>query len=108
MAHGIVINQKINQRARAWQSMRILRRFNQPDIVATAEISANNCAKYIRALTGAGYLRVIKPRHNGKSGGGAVYQLVKNTGPAAPLTKDGFIYDPNSGEKVGGEEAGHE
>jgi len=90
----------INQRSRAWQSMRILRRFKLPDIVATAEISPNNCAKYIRALNAIGYLRVVQARHQGKAGGGAVYALVKNTGPNAPLAKDGFVYDPNTGEEI--------
>lgn len=103
MPHGMIrtpsIKQATNQRARAWQSMRILRRFSQPEIVATAEISPNNCAKYIRALLASGYLRVIRPRHNGKAGAGALYRLVKNTGPFAPMEKDGFIFDPNTAKE---------
>jgi hypothetical protein len=96
----MIRNQSRNQRSRAWQSMRILRRFKLSEIVATAEISANNCAKYIRALRQAGYLRVACAHHQGKAGGGAVYQLAKDTGPAAPLEKDGFMFDPNTGEVI--------
>jgi len=90
----------INQRTRAWTSMRILRRFCLPDIIATAEISPGNCAKYVRALRKAGYLRTVRARRSGKAGGGAVYQLVRNTGPHAPLVKDGFVYDQNTGETM--------
>lgn len=91
----------VNARYRAWQSMRILRRFTLPDLVATAEINNNNAQKYVDALSKGGYLRLVKPRASGVKGGHAVWQLVKNTGPNPPrIWSNGRIWDPNTGEEV--------
>lgn len=83
-------------RDRAWQSMRILRQFSVPDLVATAEIGRDNAHKYVRGLRRAGYLRVVREKREGVTGGHEAYMLVRDTGPKAPrLQTDGNTYDPN-------------
>ncbi len=87
-------------RDRAWQSMRILRRFILPDLISTAEISHANITKYVGGLRRSGYIVVDKPQSSGKKGGYQIYRLVRNTGPKAPrLQSNGNTYDPNE-EKV--------
>jgi hypothetical protein len=95
-AHTRVFHRQQVDRDRAWQTMRILRRFRLPDVVATAEIGAANARKYITALESAGYLRTVVEKQNGRKGGHAVYMLVRDTGPLAPrMQSDGCTYDPN-------------
>ena len=91
-----VWNRQPRARDRAWQSMRIMRRFTLPDLMATAEISHDNAKKYVRGLVLSGYVRVVVERASGRKGGHAVYQLLRDTGPRAPrLQTDGRTYDPN-------------
>jgi hypothetical protein len=89
-------------RQRAWQSMRVLRRFTLPDLQATAEIGRDNVGRYVRGLLRAQYLRIAKPKVNGHVGGHAIYQLVRNTGPHAPRLQHGgaALYDPNNDTEV--------
>lgn len=85
-------------RDRIWQSMRILRRFSLPDLVATAEAGDNNCLKYTRGLSAAGIVRLIKPKDEGKKGGHIQWALVRDLGPKSPrLRADGTTFDPNTG-----------
>lgn len=87
---------KRTARARSWQSMRVLRRFTLPDLVATAEIGAANAKAYTIALRRAGYVRCVLARRAGK-GGHAVYMLARNTGPRAPMVRNnGTVWDANS------------
>ena len=82
-------------RAKVWSSMRILTRFNTRELVITAEAKVNNVQDYIQRLRAAGYLRLVAPGVGGLRRE-AVYQLVRNTGPLAPITrKTGYVYDPN-------------
>lgn len=83
-------------RDRAWQSMRILRLFTVPDLMATAEMGKANARKYINGLRSSGYLVVARPKQEGKKNGHEAYRLVRDTGPRAPrLQSDGRTYDPN-------------
>ncbi len=83
-------------RDRIWQSMRVLRRFTLPDLVATTGASRENAKKYVRGLVRAGYLRCLSPYARGRKGGHAVWMLARDTGPHAPrLQADGQTYDPN-------------
>lgn len=80
---------------RAWQSMRIMRRFDVRDIVATAEIGHAWAARYINALVRSGHVRLISRVRRGHVGS-SVYQLARDTGPLAPvLTAAGEVYDRN-------------
>ncbi|EAU53560.1 hypothetical protein [Mariprofundus ferrooxydans] len=86
-------------RYRAWQSMRMLRRFTIPEIVATAEISDSNATKYIRALVASGHLRIARAKRHGSAGGHAIYAVANNSGPIQPVAgKGGVVFDPNSGK----------
>jgi len=92
------LKQQNNARYRAWQSMRILRRFTIPEIVATAEIGRSNADKYIRFLVSFGYIRIATHKRDGARGGHAVYMLVRNTGPSQPVARStGALYDANTG-----------
>lgn len=82
-------------RSRMWQSMRVLRRFSSADMQATAEVSPNHSQKYLRGLLDAGYLRLLQPRQSGYTGGHAVYQLIRDTGPHAPRIGKQGLRDPN-------------
>ena len=84
-------------RDRAWQSMRILRTFTLPDLMATAEIKRDNALRYVLGLERSGYLKRTRERRSGCKGGFAVWMLVRNAGPKAPrLQTDGTTYDPNT------------
>lgn len=88
-------------RQRIWQAMRILRVFSYADLQATAEAGRDNVRKYCQALRSAGYLRLERPKANGKKGGHAAWRLVRDTGPKAPIPRACGAYDPNQ-EKVYG------
>jgi len=90
-----------NARYRAWRSMRILRQFTIPDLIATAEIGGSNVGKYLRALKACGYLRVTTPKKDGAKGGYERYRLVKNTGSNQPRCRsNSTLYDPNTDEEI--------
>ena len=95
-SRNLITHRQPKARDRIWASMRIMVRFSIPELVATAETTKANAAKYVRGLAHAGYLRVVAPKRNGAKGGHAVYQLIRNTGPRAPrLTRDGQTFDMN-------------
>ena len=84
-------------RDRIWQSMRILRRFTLPELVATAETGDSNCLKYTRGLCAAGIVRLLAARESGVKGGHAQWMLVRDLGPKSPrLRADGTTFDPNA------------
>lgn len=94
-----VMKRNPRARDRAWQSIRILRVFNLPDLVATAEIGEENAKKYVRGLERAGYLRRVREKRNGCKGGHAAWRLVRDTGRLAPrLQTNGITYDVNEHE----------
>ncbi|MCB1826645.1 MAG: hypothetical protein KDJ54_19505 [Candidatus Competibacteraceae bacterium] len=86
-----------NARQRAWNGMRIFKRFSTVDLESSAEISTANLQKYVGALRRAGYVRLERPKRNGRALGHAIYRLVQCSGPRAPIVRnDGSgIYDPN-------------
>ena len=92
---GSRLSSKPGARARAWKSMRILRQFTQADLQITAEIREKNVAAFVRPLVKAGFVRIHKPRRGGHSP--HVYQLVRDTGPLAPIPwKNGEVLDQNT------------
>lgn len=87
-----------NARYRAWQSMRILRRFTVADLMATAEISRHNVEPFLRRLERFGYIRRVGQRRAGYQHP-VLWMMVRNTGPNPPrCMRDGGIFDPNTGE----------
>lgn len=91
-------------RYRAWQAMRIMRRFTIPEIAATAEVGISNITQYTQALVGSGHLRVARAKQEGRAGGHVVYAMARNTGPLQPVLRvDGTVYDANTGIVYGGD-----
>jgi len=89
-------------RSQAWQSMKIFRTFKLADIVGTADIGEANAYRYIQALEAAGYLRQLGERTRGRRGSHVTWQLIRDTGPEAPVPlADGRVYDANRKETVG-------
>jgi len=82
-------------RQRAWNAIRIFKVFRASEIAAGADINEANLQKYLLALQRAGYLRVERPKQNGKSLGHVVWRLVDNTGPQCPIVRQEGVYDPN-------------
>lgn len=91
-------------RERAWRSMRIHRRFTMNDIIADADrndgAGRKNAETFVQALRKAGYVRALSGRAPGR--GGMRFELVRNTGPLAPVHRKGkrLIHDFNTGEDV--------
>lgn len=88
------------RKQRLWQSMRILRNFTYPDLVATAEVSLSSAHAFCNLLIKFGYVRQIRANPTNlslqdRAGQYAVYRLVKDTGPIAPKKQDIFLFDAN-------------
>jgi hypothetical protein len=100
-------------RARIWTAMRVLKTFDVPMLMMTAEATRRQCEDYISALGRAGYVRVqrhhvarAKPGAHGFARDFTAYQLVRSTGPNCPTITcpaDGGqkrLVDRNSGQAV--------
>jgi hypothetical protein len=76
-----------------WRSMRVLRRFTVPDLIATAPGTKRKSVQcYVVRLARVGYL-AREPREGNDI---QIYRLVRNTGPYAPMLRRGdAVYDPN-------------
>ncbi|MEI2740927.1 MAG: hypothetical protein V9G63_10045 [Candidatus Competibacter sp.] len=87
----------LDARQRIWNTVRVFKQVSIEQAQATAEVSASNAQKYLRALLRAGYLQIARPKQSGKTGGHAIYRLARNTGPRAPIVRTGGdgVYDPN-------------
>lgn len=72
-------------RLKAWQSMRILRRFTIPDLCRTAGARTNNMRKFVRALARHGYVGKFGGYVSGRSGDYQAWRLIRDTGPDYPL-----------------------
>jgi hypothetical protein len=80
----------------AWRSMRMFRRFQIKALIATAGIGENNAIKFVLGLERAGYLFCDLPCRSGIGMGGAVYALIRDTGPLPPrVNPDGSVVDFN-------------
>ncbi|WP_170431904.1 hypothetical protein [Ruegeria arenilitoris] len=97
-------------RQRAWNVMRIQRRFTIPDLLtaaATGEeaLAANNLQRYCRQLCRAGILRKLPKRQRGSaltSNGYTQFTLVQDLGHLAPVYrgKTKAVFDHNSGKEM--------
>lgn len=89
-------------RARIWQSMRVLRTFDEPSLIATAEATQANTRKYVQLLVRAGVLHIARPRRSGHKGGHTIYRLARDLGPYAPRCQsNGRVWDPNAHQVLG-------
>ncbi len=97
-------------RQRAWNVMRIQRRFTVQDLLTTAtsgdEVGAkNNLQRFCRLLCSAGVIRRLPKRQRGSaptSNGFAQYTLVQDLGHVAPShrAKSKALFDHNSGKEM--------
>ena len=98
-ADGLLVTQGRSQQ-QMWQAMRIIKRFNYRQLALAAstddhQIALSNCKSYCRRLAVAQYLVIREP---GRPCRPAIYQLVKNTGPKAPMVQSSRnVFDPNLG-----------
>ncbi|BCV29227.1 winged helix-turn-helix domain-containing protein [Shewanella algae] len=88
-----------------WQSMRIMRTFTYPDLVATAEVSMSTARVYCNLLAQFGYVRQVRGRPNHlpnsqRVGEYASFRLVKDTGPIAPKRQKGGLFDANLNKEI--------
>lgn len=96
-------NRVNSARTRAWTSMRVMRRFSMPELMATASIGKINVRKYVGALRRFGYVRLACASRF-EPGSFHVFQLIRNTGPKAPILRsNGEVFDPNTEALYGGD-----
>lgn len=83
----------------AWTSMRVMRRFTTAELEATGTLKLRALQEFCRVLHKAGYLRLVQERVSGRPGSYDLWQLVRDTGPVAPVRrKDGeTVFDRNNG-----------
>lgn len=101
-AAGDVKRRGPSQRERLWKVMRILKRFDLPQLEITSEATRRAAEDFINLLSRAGYIRNL-----GKGGGTgwATYALIRDTGPKCPTitNKAGAerrLVDRNNGQSV--------
>ena len=84
-------------RSRAWRAMRVLQTFTLPHLAATASIKEDNARNFLLRLQREGFVRKIEDNPLRKRGQFAVWRLVRNPGPKAPIAmKAGGLFDPNT------------
>lgn len=97
-----------------WRALRIRGKATIADLLELAgrdgRTAANTAAVYLRVLARAGYLRVLPRREPGTaptSNGYKRYQLLRDTGPLAPVARlhRRALFDPNLDRTVWPEEA---
>lgn len=96
---GEVKERRRTARERLWSAMRVLKTFDVPMLMMTAEARRRSCEDFINLLARAGYLRTLNhPVTRSPAGNNArtwsTYQLTRNTGPKAPI-----ITNPRGGER---------
>lgn len=89
-----------------WRAMRTLAEFSPADIAVHATagdvvVSEAVAKAYCRMLLATEYLRVVR-KAQPMRGCLAVYRLIRNSGPKAPMIQRvKRVYDPNTGEVFG-------
>lgn len=93
-------------RQRAWNAMRLQRRFTVPSISMVAKTASDgnvvhNLQVFIGRLVAAGYVVELPAREKGTaltSNGFKVFRLIKDTGHLAPVWSKGKMVDRNLAE----------
>ena len=83
-----------------WTAWRKLRRATIDDVVlavraAGVELRADHARTYAHALDRAGYLRRVSRGH--RLTGRGTYAVDRDSGPLAPMEREGGMHDPNTG-----------
>lgn len=99
-------------RERIWAAMRVLKRFDLPQLMMTAEAKRRSCDDFVNFLSRAGYVRCLNHPVTRRGGGNlafartwSTYQLIRNTGPKAPIVTntrgcERRLVDLNTGASV--------
>ena len=95
-------------RQRAWRAMRVRRNFTVGDLISDAardgEDGYKHIQRYLWTLQAAGYVIGAGRQPGGRptSNGARIYQLMRDTGPRAPVyrTEAGVVRDQNTGEDL--------
>lgn len=92
-------------RRRIWRVMAVKQKFTIDDLLSVStrgeeKNARNNVQKYLRCLFKAGYLRELRraPGEAITSNGFKRYQLIRYTGPQAPVLREDGVFDRNTGE----------
>lgn len=77
-----------------------IKKFTTADIAQGGEVCDSYARQYVVSLFRAGYIRCLSPHISGSYREGAVYLLIKDTGPKNPIVRrrDSTVYDPNIDE----------
>lgn len=93
--------QRMDGMNRVWVVMRMAKCFDVGHLVGMTGLRRETVQTYLGRFVTAGYVEVVRPRDSGRSDGGGMYELVKDTGPLAPVFKrGGEVFDPNLGAKA--------
>jgi hypothetical protein len=97
-------------RERIWSVMRILKRFDLPMLMITAEANRRACEDFVNLLSRAGYVRRLDMPVRRRGAGNidvardwSTYVLVRNTGPRCPSisnSRERRLLDRNNGRSV--------
>src|SRR5690606_11204249 len=96
-------------RQRVWKTLRLRRNASSFELIANAsageKAAAENLYHYLRALERGGYVQRLARKAPGTavtSNGYAVWLLLKDTGPLAPIvsTSKKALRDPNTDEVI--------
>lgn len=71
---------------RLWTTIRVLKRFDVPTVIMTAECSRGVADNYLRALCRAGYVRQVSA-DRASTGEWASYVLIRRSGLKAPIVR---------------------
>ncbi len=93
----------VTLRQKMWKSIRIMKRFNIPDIIRTVpKTSYNGTAKYIGLLEKAGFVGKVGTYVSGRAGEYQGYVLLKDAGPIMPVLRSDRRNDASVKEPVTG------
>ncbi len=93
-----------------WRSMKMLGTFSYRDLALAAstdevKVKPATAQAFVKHLARASYLAVVVPAVAGKNI--AVYRLIRNTGPLAPMIqRTDWVWDPNLQQVMGQETKG--
>lgn len=68
---------------RLWKAMRVLQRFDVPQLMMAALVSRRSVRRYVRALEAQGIIRPDAP--HAAPGHATTYVIARDPGPIAPL-----------------------
>ncbi len=76
---------KGTDRSKAWQSMRIFKRFSIHDLMRTSGAKQNNLQRYLRQLRIHSIIAQVGEYKGGRPGAVKQYRLVRDLGPDHPV-----------------------